>query len=213
MLRRIPATVCPTVNLTTHTKAFFDTPITTLRIKRDEHGRLTVWADGTLVCVDLALPHPGSSVLGLIAAPHSRLECSRFAVEGEPLPYVWCWNTADAILGAGQLHPETAPVRPTAHLEADRWHRFADGYVGEGSIAAKWNLHGSDFAVAFRKGKNFGVAGIWVDGCFAGSVDLAGEGSTQYRVTDLAPGPHAILVRPLKGRIAITGCVVKGPAK
>ena len=206
------ATVCPTVSLTTHTKAFFNTGITSLRIRRDEKGRVSVWANDVLVCVDLALPHPGHSSLALIAAPHSRLDCSRLEVEGEPLPYTWCWNTADAILGAGQLMPEKALVRPNGHLEADRWHRFAGGYVGEGHIAAKWNLHGSDFAIAFQKGRRFGAAGIWVDGCFAGSVELDGEGGAQYRVTELVPGPHAILVKPLRGRIAITGCVVKGPA-
>ena len=196
----------------THAKAFLEQGVTALRIRRDEQSRVSVWANDVPVCTGLALPHPSASTLGLIAAPDSRLECSRFEVEGEAQPYTWCWNTADAILGAGQLHPETVPVRPTAHLEADRWHRFAGGCVGEGHIAAKWNLHGSDFAIAFQKGRRFGTAGIWVDGCFAGSVELDGEGGAQYRVTDLVPGPHAVLVKPLRGRIAITGCVVKGPA-
>ncbi len=202
----------PAVSLTTHTKAFVGQNVTALRIVRDEKGRVSVWANDTLVCTGLTLPSYGASCPALIAMSHSRLECSRFEIDGEPLPYVWCWNTADAILGAGQLMPEKELVEPDDDLEADRWHRFAGGYVGEGHIAAKWNLHGSDFAVAFQKGKGFGRAGVWVDGCYAACVNLDGEGGAQYRVESLAAGPHAILVRPLNGRIAITGCVVKGPA-
>ncbi len=204
-------TVMPNTVVTTHARSFAEGNVTALRILRDEAGRVSVWANGKPVCEKLPLPYKVAP-LALVAQPHSRLDCTRCEVEGEALPYTWSWNAVDAILGAGQRMPEKEEVAPDAALEADRWHRIPGGYVGEGRIAAKWNLHGCDFTVRFQKAPGFGCAGIWADGCFYGSVDLSGKGEATYPVNGLENGPHAIRVEPLAGRIAILGCTVSGPA-
>lgn len=204
-------TVQPNTRVVTHVRGFAGQNITALRILRDEKGALSVWANGSPVCEKLPLPYK-TAPLALVVQPRSRLECTRFEVEGEAQPYTWQWNAVDAILGAGQLMPEDAVLCTGDEAAPDRWHRMEGGYLGEGRIAAKWNVHGTDFTVRFRKAPGFGKAGIWADGCFLGCADLAGEGGAEYRVTGLANGPHAIRVEPLCGRIGILGCTVCGPA-
>lgn len=204
-------TVHPNTRVTTLLRSFTDADITSLHICRDEKGLVSVQANGKPVCEALPLPIK-TAPLALVAQPRSRLECSCFAVEGEALPYTWNWNAVDGLLGAGQLMPEDAVLAMGDAVTPDRWHRIAGGYMGEGRIAAKWNVHGSDFAVHFAKAPGFGKAGVWADGHFFGCADLSGEGEAVYRVEGLEAGLHAIRTEPLTGRIGILGCTVCGPA-
>ena len=148
--------------------------------------------------------------LALILASHSRISCTRFAVEGKENPYTLCYHAADALLGAGQLHPDKEEVSLDQRISPNRWHRTRGGYVGEGAIAAKWNVIGKDFEIPFEKHPSFGKAGIWVDGCFAGTVDLCGEGSASWQIKDLKMGRHGIMVRPYEGKIAISKIYISG---
>ena len=173
--------------------------------------RISVFANGEEVCVDLK--HKiGRGAVGLLAKEKSRFDCIKFAIDGESMPYKWNWNAVDAILGAGQLMPKGDIVAFSDEIEPDRWHRINGGYVGSGNITAKWNLWGSEFKVLFEKDESFGVAAVYADGHFRGTVDLKGEGKAEYVLSCLENGPHAVSVRPFKGKIAIVGCVACGEA-
>ncbi len=178
---------------------------TALRLVR-KNGLVSAWVNESAVCENIPLPAAAGAPLALLAAPRSRMECSRFEIDGAPAPCRLAWNAVEGLLGAGALHPAKTPVDPADNIEAGRWHRStAGGYVGEGDIAAKWNLRGSEFAVKLAKHPDFGKAGIWLDGMFCGSVDLAGEGTAQYRLPAMSAGRRALWVRPLSGRIGILG--------
>ena len=187
----------------------FDRPITAVKLIRTASGSVSVWANGELLCNDLSIPFQFGSP-AIVVGEFSRIDCTQFCIDGEPLPYIWRWNAEDALLGAGQLMPSEEYAQPESLPSRDRWFRIAGGFAGEGLIAAKWNLHGDEFTVQLQKHPGFGAAGIWVDGHFYNSLDLNGEGTLEYTVTALRNGPHAIRVKPLKGKIAITGCIATG---
>lgn len=177
-----------------------------------KEDRLRAWVNGTLLCDALAVPAAAGTEapLALILGPLSRVECEKFEVTGETADFCLAYNAADALLGAGQWQPEHQHVDPAKELQRDIWHRTPDGYVGEGSVAAKWNVIGSRFTLPLQKSFAYGSIGIWVDGIFQGSVDLRGEGETAFTTQPFEIGPHAVRVAPLGGRIAITRLLVMG---
>ena len=179
-------------------------------------GLLTAAVNGQPLCAGLPLPEAADKAapLALILQKFSRIECSRFAVEGETAPYTLAYNAADALLGAGQLMPaDEVLTDPAAAITPDVWHRIPGGYMGEGLVAAKWNVLGSSFIIPLQKSPACGVIGAWVDGIFFGSADLSGEGETSIRIDGLKMGPHSVRVAPIKGRIAITQLIASGNAE
>lgn len=202
-------TVSDTAETVCHISKEFSTPVTTIKLTRTDCSLVSVWANGELLCDQLPISFRISSP-AIIVHEFCRMDCSHFSIEGEPLPYTWRWNAEDALLGAGQLMPPEEHVQPDALPERDRWFRVPGSFVGEGLIAAKWNLHGDEFTVQMQKYPGFGIAGVWVDGHFYNSLDLNGEGALEYTVTNLRNGPHAIWVKPIRGKISITGCIAKG---
>lgn len=174
---------------------------------------VTVRVNDTLLCEELPLPEISQRVapLALVLQCHSFFQCQQFAVTGTPGPYSLAYNATDALLGAGQWLPDPELVDPMGTLTPDVWHRIPGGYVGQGHIAGKWNVIGSQFEIPLKRSPAYGTIGIWVDGHFNGSVDLQGEGETSYQTAPLCYGCHAIRVAPLKGRIAITGLIVSNP--
>lgn len=214
---RVTGNTCALISIdqsgavTEHARLVCDTEITQIKLVRSARGVVSAWANGTLVAENVQLCD-AVAPLAIAAMQFSRLECDSFYVEGEPQPYTWKWNAQDALLGAGQLFPDYAVRGIDDVLEPDRWHRMENGFVGEGLVCAKWNLHGEHFTVQMQKAPNLGVAGIWIDGNFCGSISLQGEGIAAYHTPKLSQGGHAILVRPLKGRIAILDCIAEGNA-
>lgn len=196
-------------SVTTHTSAPISDSMISLGLTRNKDGEISVSVNGQTLCKDITLTDKVAP-LAIVLGEHSRIDCQKFAVDGEEHPYVWRWNAEDALLGAGQYYPDQTVVTPDQALIPDRWHRLPDGYVGEGQVSAKWNLHGSSFAIELKRDPCFGVAGIWVDGYFYGSVNLCGQGNTEYSVEDIENGAHALYVSPLRGRIAISGCRASG---
>ncbi|MBQ7378861.1 MAG: hypothetical protein IJW70_04185 [Clostridia bacterium] len=197
--------------VTEHAKLVSEAKVTQIKIVRNARGEVSAWANGMLVAQNIALSDVAAP-LAVATMTHSRLECAEFTVEGDPAPYVWQWNAQDALLGAGQIFPGYEVYSIDAQLAPDRWYRLENGFVGEGLVCAKWNLHGEQFTVQMQKAPNLGVAGVWVDGNFCGSISLCGEGVAAYQTPHLSQGGHAILVRPLSGRIAILGCLAEGNA-
>ena len=101
-------------------------------------------------------------------------------------------------------------MNPVGDLQADIWHRLPEGYVGEGKVAAKWNVVGSCFTVIFEQAQGFGTAGVWLDGRYQGAVNLDGQGQTCFQTQTVDMGLHAVKVAPLAGRIAIRELQVSG---
>lgn len=177
---------------------------------------LTASVNGQPLCSGLPIPEAAGKTapLALVLQKFSRIECSEFAVEGESAPYTLAWNAVDALLGAGQLMPKDEVLTdPAAPIAPDVWHRIPDGYMGEGLVAAKWNVFGSRFTLPLLKSPSYGVIGAWVDGIFHGSADLSGEGETAIQIDGLKMGPHSIRIAPIKGRIAITKLIASGHAE
>lgn len=196
-------------NVTQHASMTADAAITCIRIERNADGYVSAWANGALVAAGVALC-ADTAPLAIATMSHSRLECISLEVEGEVYPYTWQWNAQDALLGAGQIFPGYDVFGIHDPIAPDRWHKTENGFVGEGLVCAKWNLHGERFTVQLQKAPGLGVAGIWTDGNFCGSISLDGEGIAEYKTPWLPQAGHAILVRPLQGRIAILGCQVQG---
>lgn len=173
---------------------------------------LNVCVNGNVLCDHLEVEQASDKTapLALILQKFSRMDCEKFAVEGESSEYTFTYNAVDALLGAGQWMPEKELVDSEGTITADVWHRIPGGYVGEGLVNAKWNVIGHTFELPLKKSPAYGTIGIWVDGIFNGSVDLCGEGDTVFRTERLNMGPHAIRTAPLKGRIAITRLIVRG---
>lgn len=215
---RIQGTHCSVISVskdgTIRTLAEAELAETASELNMDwKNGSLTASVNGAVLCGSLSIPEAAGKTapLALILQKFSRIECSEFAVEGETFPYTLSFNAVDALLGAGQLMPDRE-VRTAADdvLAPDVWHRTESGYMGEGLVAAKWNVFGSSFTLPLTKSPACGTIGVWVDGVFYGSADLCGEGETCVQIDGLKMGPHSVRVAPIKGRIAVTKLITSG---
>lgn len=149
------------------------------------------------------------AVVALVLAPHSSFQCTRFAVEGEPCRWEQRWNVYEGMLGAGQLHAEQETVSLDADIPSDRWSRTDTGVVGEGRVALKWNAVCDSFTVHAVSADHLGQIGVWLDGMFIGSRVLS-KAPSDFTMSGLEYGRHAIRVEPLKGRVAVDGITVCG---
>ncbi len=195
--------------LTTHAAATLPHSPSRIRMAL-KAGLLDVQVDGLPLFDQIPVAAGKTGPLALVLGAFSRIDCSRFQITGETHPYRLTYNATDALLGAGQLHPAHETADPAGPLEPDRWHRIPGGFVGQGQIAAKWNVIGSRFTLPLPQSSHFGTAGIWVDGQFQGTVDLRGSGEAVFTTNTFPHGPHAIRVAPVMGRIAITKLEVTG---
>jgi hypothetical protein len=175
-------------------------------------GQLSVSCDGNMLFEKICVPAAAGITAppALILPPFSRIECSKFQIQGETCDYQMAFHATDALLGAGQWQPDPTIVDPAGPLAADVWHRTGKGYVAEGAVCAKWNVIGSRFILPLERSPAYGTIGIWIDGHFQGSVDLHGQGETTFVTQTLPMGPHALKVAPLQGRIAIRTLLVQG---
>lgn len=200
--------VSPEGKVTVYASDTIDTGITGFALTRCG-DTVTVTVNDSPVELTCRVP-VSSGTLALLLQCHSRITCGRFVVNGVAKPYALTVNAVDALLNAGQLHPDNKVYADNDRLPEDRWQCAKEGYIGEGLVAAKWNVIGSRFTVHFRSSPDFGTAGIWVDGIFWGSVPLDGTKTPTYVVEGLTQGRHAVRVAPLKGRIAIVGLTMEG---
>lgn len=176
------------------------------------NGLLSAQINGISLCDALAIAEAKaiSAPIALVLQAFSRIECAKFQVSGSCEPYTLSYNAVDALLGAGQWLPDMQQVAPQDVLQPDIWHRMDAGYVGEGKIAAKWNVIGSQFTLVLPRSPAFGTLGVWVDGQYQGSEDLQGEGQAFFTTSAFEMGCHAVRVAPLQGRIAIDKLLVTG---
>ena len=197
-------TVCSDKSVITHASTDISGSKISLELSRDKSGRVSARINGQQLCDCLQLANDASPIAVALDS-FSRIECSSFEIEGDALPYTWKWNAEDALLGAGQYFPEPTVYSPDADIAPNIWHRTDNGYVGEGNIRAKWNLHGNSFEVNLYKHQGFGTANIFIDGVLHGSIDLCGAGTAKYMISGLYQGAHSVTVEPEHGRIGILG--------
>ena len=177
-----------------------------------ESGKLNAEVNKTDICRDIPLANNITAPIALITQSFSRIDCTKFEIIGETLDYTLRYNAVDALLGAGQWRPNEEVISIDAEISPDFWHRTVNGYVGQGLVCAKWNVIGNEFEIPLKKSPSLGTLGVWIDGIFNGSVDLCGEGRAVFKTEKLNMGRHAIRVAPLKGKIAVSGLIVKGKA-
>lgn len=135
--------------------------------------------------------------LAVCAHEVSILNCSRFEVEGEPLPYTLRYSARDAVLTA--MHK--LDWQPTEDYD----FLTRKGYVGRREQWVKWNIRGDGFRIWAPRGPELGVAEIWVDGYLYATVDLFAEekepSSVVFRQLGI-PGEkrHAVVIKGYEGQ-------------
>lgn len=135
--------------------------------------------------------------LAVCAHEVSILNCDRFAVEGQPLPYTLRYSARDAVI--------TAMHKLDWHPADEYDFLTQKGYVGDREKWVKWNIRGDGFRIWAPKGPELGVMEIWVDGYLYATVDLFAEKkeSSQVVFEQLRiPGEkrHAVVVRGYEGQ-------------
>lgn len=139
----------------------------------------------------------GQAPLAVCAHEVSILNCSRFEVEGEPLPYTLRYSARDAVLTA--MHKlDWQPAQDYDFLTQK-------GYVGSREQWVKWNIRGDGFQIWAPRGPELGMAEIWVDGYLYATVDLFAEekepSSVVFRQLGI-PGEkrHAVVLKGYEGQ-------------
>lgn len=145
--------------------------------------------------------------IAIVAHEFSVLNCAKFEIEGERLPYILKYNSHDAILNAGQAIQNWDDEK-TLDFHAD------EHFTGEGKVKAKWNIIGNKFSVYSPKSPKLGVMEIWVDGCLFGTANLNSAvdelSKPVYSVVSLEQGNHSVELRPFTGKIAVDILEVEG---
>lgn len=135
--------------------------------------------------------------LAVCAHQVSVLNCSRFRVTGEVLPYTLRYSAMDGVLAA--MHGTTwQPAQQEGFLTQK-------GYIGEGTQWVKWNFRGNGFRLYAPKRVDLGLAEIWVDGYLYATVDLhapQAEASRAVYETRNLPGEshHAVVLKGYEGQ-------------
>jgi hypothetical protein len=149
-------------------------------------------------------------LMGLLVGKESHVEVSRFEVQGETAETRTTYLCTEGILGAAAAQQWKILSSPSSGEEAMPTFRYGVGALSTTPDAvAKWNVHGTSFALWAPTGSDYGKAEILVDGEPRGKVsyqscDGKSSGpSPVFMVTALAPGPHAIVLRVTDGKVPL----------
>jgi len=163
-------------------------------------GQQEVWAgDLTDILEEMGMDAKTFAEAPLAVCAHevSVFNCSRFQVEGQPLPYTLQYSAREAVLAA--MHGVTWDAEERGGFRTEK------GYIGEKSKWVKWNIRGNGFRLYAPKGKDLGRTEVWVDGYLYGTVDLYSPqeeaSGIVYEVTGL-PGEtrHAVVLKGYEGQ-------------
>lgn len=176
-----------------------------IKIERRK-DQVTVWINDKRLG-NAGIPCDKALPLALIAQKASMLICESFEVEGERKDYTLFYNSHDALLGAGQKldHWESAesPI-----------YAAGEGFTGEGTVKAKWNVIGNHIEVYAPKAPYLGVMSVWVDGYFSGTANLTASeeipSAPIYIIENLKQGRHSVLIMPETGKITVDMLAVHG---
>ncbi len=147
----------------------------------------------------LRAPLPGSGMIGLWCAPHSRIRVSRWDLSGPARRYSLTFNGWEGLLGAGQRSADWQIQGPV----------FATG-----QSRAKYNVTGDAIALLGPKGPHLGRMRVIVDGQTMAVLDQHSDQpeppQTLYRLEGLRWGRHGVRLEPVQGMMALTGLTVSG---
>ena len=138
--------------------------------------------------------------IAIIAHEFSVLNCSKFEIDGDRLPYKLKYSSLEAILNAGQLlenwkEDTTFDFYTTEHL------------TGRGNVRAKWNIIGGGFCLYSPKSPKLGIMEISLDGKPLGIATLTSyedePSQPVFTAESLEFGRHCVEVKPHFGLIAI----------
>lgn len=167
-------------------------------------GRVSLSINGVSLWSGPAEVAAGS--IGWFVGPHTRLEVTRFEVQGASEPVWMKWHCREAFLATGVLEAE--------------WESKADaGSPGgtsalhrESSGRLKWNFYGTGVRWWAPRGPEQGRVRLKIDGEVRAEFDLhAPDHSSAAPVfvqEGLADGGHAIVIEAISGRLATGGLEV-----
>jgi hypothetical protein len=191
----------------------------------DEHGTVSAKASGGLpaaspLAIRLTLRDDGQAELafdgrlawsgrlpvtlgpiGLTVDQATHLVVKEFLVAGDSEPAVFSYLYTEALTGAGVKMADWDVVRSTDY-------RFGVGAVRKSSGGrVKWNFHGRGFRLWLPKGPEFGRCEVLLNGKKLAALNLHSDKNEPSRIVlardDLANAYHAVVVRPVDGRLAV----------
>ena len=145
--------------------------------------------------------------LALIAHEFSILTCSKFAIQGEPIPCSLRYQAYDAILGAGQRLADwkKAALSDLSCISEKALINAVEPYNAI-KIYGKWNICGKGFTLYAPKAPTLGKMRVVVDGEQKATVDLYSEtkvASSPVYACQIANGWHGIALYPEKGEVVL----------
>lgn len=147
----------------------------------------------------LRAPLPGSGMMGLWCAPHSRIRVSRWNLTGPARRYSLTFNGWEGLLGAGQ--------------RALDW-QIQDSVFSTSQSYAKYNVAGDAITVLGPKGPGLGRMRVVVDGQTMAVIDQQADQiqppQALYCLEGLNWGRHGVRLEPVQGMMALTGLTVSG---
>jgi hypothetical protein len=180
-----------------------DTKVTLSLTVREREVNLTI--NGVSKRIP-AVPVKGGA-LALIAHEFSVLTCSKFTVQGDPIPCSLKYHAYDAILGAGQRLADWKNAAQTglSCISGKALINAAEPY-GAIRIYGKWNIIGKGFTIYAPKAPSLGKMRVVVDGEYQATVDLYSANnvaSSPVYTCKLAGGHHGVALCPEKGEIVL----------
>lgn len=192
-----------------------ETKVLQMEFRRDQSGMTSLKiGDGDWADIGWLNNHGN---IGILVAPHSYIEVHGLSTsfdsyDGDQSHY---WLTAEeGLLGAAQGNDESRWKRDEGL--SPKWN--GNCYVSQISDArAKWNFVGTGVALNVIGAPGLGIVEILLDGKLVKEMNLSEEfccwdpyntrdyRAPDYEVTGLPRGPHAVVLRPKQGKIAITG--------
>ena len=145
--------------------------------------------------------------LALIAHQFSILTCSKYAVDGEQIPFSMKYQAYDAILGAGQRLKDwkNAAQSGLSCISAKALVNAVEPNEAI-KIYGKWNICGKGFTVYAPKAPSLGKMRVVVNGEYKASVDLYSQdtiASSPVYTCELASGYHGVALYPETGEIVL----------
>jgi hypothetical protein len=134
----------------------------------------------------------------LYAEQGTFLRVEKFDIAGKPGPGYESWLAMESFSGAGELQGHWLE-------ETDNCFRWGVGHVSANSAArAKWNYLGRGFRLFLPKGPRYGDCEVLADGLSVAKLNLSAptpEASAVVLQRNLAAGLHAVILKPIRGKI------------
>jgi len=165
-------------------------------------GDKTLFALDGRVVWNGELKNQQSGRIGLYAMSHSGLKVKKFTVTGVQENGNSTWLFTEGLLNAGN------DLKNWNILEENPYFTYGIGAVSRtGGARVKWSFKGSGFDLYLPKMPESGVVQIMLNGQLLTETDLHADTPEKskivYSVRNLSQGNHALVVKGVKGRMAV----------